>query len=223
MGDKAEQMLKEFVPAAAAAFAAPIAGAAAGAGAAGAGAAGAGAYAGELGLGATAAEIAAADAAAAGAGGAYAGELGLGATPEMLAIPEAAGGTGLDYALASGALPGGLEMGGEAAMLAPYAGPSADPAFLAGNTPLGSPYSGWLDKATATIGDKLKNPRTQMMLGQMLAQSGAKPKQQGAPMGDAFAQPSMRSALASQEEITKKWLRINDPNTYRRIYGEPEA
>jgi hypothetical protein len=29
--------------------------------------------------------------------------------------------------------------------------------------------------------------------------------------------------MHSQEDITKAWLLRNDPNTYRRIYGNPQG
>ena len=74
-----------------------------------------------------------------------------------------------------------------------------------------SSYSKWTD------------PNNMMKAGQMIAQAGGQPQQQGAPQASAYEQPSMRSALATQEQITKKWLLKNDPKTYRRIYGEPQG
>ena len=183
MGDKAEKMLSEFIPATAAAMTAGIGGAALaggiGAGAAGAGAAGAGA------AGGTGLDLALAS-------GALPGGAELGGEAAMLAAPEVAGGTGLETALASGALPGGMELGGEAAMLAPYGGPTGMYASAGGaesslygpnvaahpETALGGSQSSWLDK--------FKNPRTLMQIGQMVAQAGTKPKVQGGPMGSAF-------------------------------------
>ena len=134
----------------------------------------------------------------------------MGMTPEMLA---GFGAGGEDFA---------AQMAGNTIAGAGYVAPGMDPAFLGGNTPLGSPYSGFWDKATARVGDKLKDPKTVMRVGSMLLNSG-QPAQQGGPQGAAFEAPQMHSALMSQEQITKKWLLQNDPKTYRRIYGDPQG
>jgi hypothetical protein len=122
-------------------------------------------------------------------------------TPEMMGAPQ--------------------EIAAQMAMQYPMsAAPSADPAMLGGNTALNSPYSGWWDKFSSTAADKLKDPKTVMYLGMMAAQLGSRPQGGPAPMSGP---PQMRQANMTQEDITKKWLMQNDPNTYRRIYGNPQG
>jgi hypothetical protein len=80
-------------------------------------------------------------------------------------------------------------------------------------TALGPP-SNWLSKL---------DPKTVMRVGSMVAQAGGGGQQQGGPQAGAYEQPAMHSALHSQEDITKAWLMKNDPNTYRRIYGNTQG
>jgi hypothetical protein len=68
---------------------------------------------------------------------------------------------------------------------------------------------------------KLKDPKTVMHLGMMAAQLGT--PQHGGPQLTSMDTGPYRPALSSQEEITKRWLMQNDPNTYRRIYGNPQG
>jgi hypothetical protein len=132
-------------------------------------------------------------------------------------------------ALGSGALPGGMELGGQATLLtAPNipagfgagGGGGAGAFGVSGADPVNAGAFGHPSRWAGT--SKGLSPTQMMQLGKMVGQIGSTPKQQGGPQADAFAAPSMRSALATQEEITRKWLKQNDPNTYRRIYGEPK-
>jgi hypothetical protein len=129
----------------------------------------------------------------------------------LLALPEG-GAYGMDpYAMGN--------LGRVAPSLGGAEASLYDPAQLANpQTAMGPRESTWLSR----FGDKIKDPKTVMRLGQMAAQMGA-PRPQGGPQGFAAEQPSYRSAMHSQEDITKAWLLRNDPNTYRRIYGNPQG
>jgi hypothetical protein len=63
-------------------------------------------------------------------------------------------------------------------------------------------------------------PKQAMLLAQMTG-AGQQPER---PMGGPvdMGNPMQRPAMMTQEQITKKWLLENDPNTYARIYGSPQ-
>lgn len=65
------------------------------------------------------------------------------------------------------------------------------------------------------------NAKNAMLLGRMAGMVGGQAQgQQGLPQD--YGNPNMRPAMLTQQQITKKWLLKNDPNTYRRMYGEPQ-
>lgn len=64
------------------------------------------------------------------------------------------------------------------------------------------------------------NPQKAMMLASLFG-GGGQPQQMGTPA--RMGNPMQRPALVSQEDIMKRWLMRNDPNTYMRLYGQPQG
>lgn len=95
---------------------------------------------------------------------------------------------------------------------------SGSPSLLASGD-AASPFGTSLGKNAAP--QSLFNAKNAMLLGRMAGMaSGQQPAQLGGPAD--YSNPNLRSAQMTQQQITKKWLLKNDPNTYRRIYGEPQ-
>ena len=63
-------------------------------------------------------------------------------------------------------------------------------------------------------------PKEAMLLAQMTGAGQQEQRPMGAPSD--MGNPMQRQAMMTQEQITKKWLLENDPNTYARIYGAPQ-
>jgi len=155
----------------------------------------------------------------------------LGAGASSLLGPLAFDGVGQAAGIAGGTL--GAEFGGMTAAEAAGAGvgevgagaskmpmmfsPSSAEASLYGpmNTmkdtkmALGGPQGGWK-----------MGPKEAMMLAQMAGGGQQEQRPLGAPQDTG--NPMQRPAMMTQEQITKKWLLENDPNTYARIYGSPQ-
>lgn len=64
------------------------------------------------------------------------------------------------------------------------------------------------------------SPQQAMQLAQMMGSNRQEERPMGAPQD--MGNPMQRQAMMTQEQITKKWLLENDPNTYARIYGSPQ-
>lgn len=167
----------------------------------------------------------------AGAAGAAAGDAflpGLLSDMAPAAIPEMAG----------SAVGGGMPLLGDEALLSSLIGPApqasmpelfgvgalansgyAQP-FAMGATTAQPGLTGAFGPSTAAAaetpwltGDKAMN--LARMAGSMGQQGEQRPM--GAPAD--FSNPLQRPGLLTQEQITKKWLKINAPDVYRRMYG----
>jgi hypothetical protein len=75
-------------------------------------------------------------------------------------------------------------------------------------------------QAGAAAGKPWLTPERALMASALLGGIGGHPQQQAVPV-DFGGAP--RSPLTTQAEITKNWLRINDPATYARLYGAPQG
>jgi hypothetical protein len=64
------------------------------------------------------------------------------------------------------------------------------------------------------------NPKNALLLSQVMGMGQQPSRPMGAPID--MGNPMQRQATMTQEDITKKWLLHNDPNTYARIYGAPQ-
>jgi hypothetical protein len=134
-------------------------------------------------------------------GGTAAGAAGAAGTSALLgALPY--GGVGQAAGVVGGTL--GAEFGGMAAAEAAAAG--VGQVGGAGGSLVGS---GWK-----------MNPKQALMLAQMVGQGQQEQRPMGAPVD--MGNPMLRQGQMTQEQITKKWLMENDPNTYARIYGTPQ-
>ena len=201
-----------------------IAGALSGAGAAGAGAAGAGALgAAELGGASIAGSAAAAELAAPLASGGSLAGWGAGAAGGGSALLGANEVLGASSLLGEGTLPSHF-----ANMIAGGMGPSDFTAAMAGDAFMPGAL-GPTGTGTPSMGSKMgsllasgngANPRQALQLAQMMGQGAPESRPMGAPVDSG--NPMMRQAQMTQEQITKKWLLENDPNTYARIYGSPQ-
>ena len=117
-------------------------------------------------------------------------------------------------------------------MIAQGVGPSDFTAAMAGDAympaALGADGTG-----TASIGSKLGSllasgnglsPRNAMLLSQVLSSGSGSAQDRSIPRGSPLFgnNVSQSPGVMTQEQITKKWLLENDPNTYARIYGSPQ-
>jgi hypothetical protein len=117
-------------------------------------------------------------------------------------------------------------------MIAQGVGPSDFTAAMAGDAympaALGADGTG-----TASIGSKLGSllasgnglsPRNAMLLAQVLSSGSGSSQDRSIPQGSPLFgnNVSQSPGVMTQEQITKKWLLENDPNTYARIYGSPQ-
>jgi hypothetical protein len=156
---------------------------------------------------------------AADAGAGAAGAAGAGAVAGDAFMPGALAGTeGL--AAGSSALLGMAPLGSAESSLfggMPAFSPSSAEASLFG--PMNTMQDTKMALGGAQGGWKM-DPKQAMLLAQM-AGGGQQPQRpMGAPMD--YGNPMQRQAMMTQEQITKKWLLQNDPNTYARIYGAPQ-
>jgi hypothetical protein len=166
-------------------------------------------------------------------GGTAAGWFGPAAAAGEAAAGAGAAGAAAGDAFMPGLLAGTNGLGGEASALLGAFGGVGQAAGVAGGT-LGSEWGGMsaADAAGTGIGQVggaggsglasgwKMDPKQAMLLAQM-AGGGQQPQlPMGAPMD--YGNPMQRQAMMTQEQITKKWLLQNDPNTYARIYGAPQ-
>jgi len=141
---------------------------------------------------------------AAGAGAVGAGAAGAGAAgASSLLGPLAFDGVGQAAGIAGGTL--GAEFGGMTGAEAAAAG--VGKVGGAGGSLVGG--AGWK-----------MGPKEAMMLAQMAGGGQQEQRPLGAPQD--MGNPMQRPGMLTQEQITKKWLLENDPNTYARIYGAPQ-
>ena len=145
------------------------------------------------------------EAGAAGAAGGAGSLLGGGAGASALLGDLAFGGVGQAAGIAGGTL--GAEFGGMTAAQA--AGAGVGQVGGAGGSLVG-----------AAKGFSM-SPKQAMMLAQMAGGGQQEQRPMGAPQD--MGNPMQRQAMMTQEQITKRWLLENDPNTYARIYGAPQG
>lgn len=193
-----------------------------------------GTAAGWFGPAAAAGEAAAGAAGAAGAGGA---SLAGTAAAAELAAPLASGGSLAGWGAGAG-------LGGSSALLGAFgpeasmslassllSAPEATPFITAGVEPfaMGATtaqpgVSGMFGPQAAQSGSKAGwklGAKEAMQLAQMTGGGLQEQRPLGAPQDSG--NPWQRQAMMTQEQITKKWLLQNDPNTYARIYGAPQG
>ena len=143
-----------------------------------------------------------------GGGAAEAAALGEGGIPFMAQMGEALPVSGLAQSLMGGAAQFGVP---EMAAMTPFA---------QGATTAAPGVAGMFGPGEA-VSKPWLNPKMAMAMAGMLGGGEQRPQQLGAPVD--MGNPYQRPALVSQEDIMKKWLRINDPNTYMRLYGQPQG
>lgn len=79
------------------------------------------------------------------------------------------------------------------------------------------------EAAGAAAGSWL-TPKRAMALAQVLLSGSGSAQDRSIPQGSPLFgnNVSQSPGVMTQEQITKKWLLENDPNTYARIYGSPQ-
>lgn len=195
--------------------------------AAGAGAAG-GAGALGAGVGGTVAAETAAELAAL-----YGSELGLGATgavgeSALLGGPSFLSGFSPGSGL-QGNLWGAAEGSLGGSLLGPMPGaydalPAAMQPFAQGAATSAPGMASTYGPSAANAGSKAAwkmTPKDAMLLSQVVGSGQQEQRPMGAPQD--MGNPMQRQAMMTQEQITKRWLLENDPNTYARIYGMPQG